>query len=226
MSDIKVLLVTEERLLLSALELALETFQGLRVVGAERDWPRALASLALHRPNVMVVDERTFGPCCSPHELKDFTTGHIDIKVIVLTSFVDLERDRAIATAGVAGILPLDVEVSALVHAIRSVFAGQWVLPGPLFRDLLSHGPNGTGPQLPSKDDEIDVADLSEREKAILTMISHGYKDAQIASSLCLAERTVQFYVNRICNKLNAKNRIHAVTKVLRKQVPLEESLL
>lgn len=225
MGDIRVLLVTEERLLLSALGLALETFEGLWVVGAERDWPRALASLELHRPNVMVIDERTLRACCSPQELRDFATKHIHIKLILLTAFMDPEYERAVAAAGVAGILPLDVEVSALVHAIRSVFAGQWVLPGPVFRGLLGHRSNGAGSQLPWEDAEMDVAELSEREKAILSMISHGYKDAQIASSLCLAERTVQFYVNRICNKLNAKNRIHAVTKVLRKQVPLEGPL-
>lgn len=59
--------------------------------------------------------------------------------------------------------------------------------------------------------------ELSSRESEIIILIASGFLDKEIAIKLKISTRTVQTYVTRICSKLEARNRTHAVTKVLLK---------
>ncbi|MEI8129569.1 MAG: helix-turn-helix transcriptional regulator [bacterium] len=58
---------------------------------------------------------------------------------------------------------------------------------------------------------------LSRRETEIIVLIASGLPDKEIAQSLKISIRTVQTNVTRICLKLGARNRPHAVTKVFLK---------
>ena len=59
--------------------------------------------------------------------------------------------------------------------------------------------------------------ELSSRESEILILIAQGFLDKEIAIELQISTRTVQTHVIRICSKLDARNRTHAVTKLLLK---------
>lgn len=56
--------------------------------------------------------------------------------------------------------------------------------------------------------------DLSIRETEIIALIANGFSDKEIAQKLSISPRTIQTHVTRICFKLNARNRTHAVTKL------------
>lgn len=57
--------------------------------------------------------------------------------------------------------------------------------------------------------------ELSVRETEIIVQIANGFSDKEIANKLNISPRTIQTYVVRICSKLNARNRPHAVTKLI-----------
>lgn len=61
--------------------------------------------------------------------------------------------------------------------------------------------------------------ELSVRETEIIVLIANGLSDKEIAKKLDISPRTIQTYVTRICSKLGAFNRPHAVAKVLVKSV-------
>lgn len=56
--------------------------------------------------------------------------------------------------------------------------------------------------------------ELSIRETEIIIHIAYGFSDKEIANKLNISPRTIQTYVIRICTKLNARNRAHAVAKL------------
>lgn len=56
---------------------------------------------------------------------------------------------------------------------------------------------------------------LSIRETEIIVQIALGFSDKEISNNLNISARTIQTYVVRICLKLNARNRAHAVAKLL-----------
>ena len=52
---------------------------------------------------------------------------------------------------------------------------------------------------------------LSERERAVLCLVAAGLTSKQIARELTITERTVQFHVTGLLNKLGAESRAQAV---------------
>jgi len=61
--------------------------------------------------------------------------------------------------------------------------------------------------------------ELSNRELEIIVLIAMGFLDKEIAQKLKISIRTVQTYVTRICTKLSARNRAHAVAKLFLKAI-------
>ena len=61
--------------------------------------------------------------------------------------------------------------------------------------------------------------ELSVRETQIIMQIANGFSDKEISTRLNISTRTIQTHVVRICLKLNARNRTHAVTKVFLKNL-------
>jgi DNA-binding NarL/FixJ family response regulator len=57
-----------------------------------------------------------------------------------------------------------------------------------------------------------DPDDLTERELQVLTLIAAGDSNAEIGAKLYLGKQTVMTYVKRLLDKLEARNRTHAVT--------------
>ncbi|HXV91964.1 MAG TPA: response regulator transcription factor [Pseudonocardia sp.] len=58
-------------------------------------------------------------------------------------------------------------------------------------------------------DDREDL--LTERDEAILALLSEGCSNVQIAERLCLAEKTVRNYISRLYSKLEVASRAEAI---------------
>jgi DNA-binding NarL/FixJ family response regulator len=58
---------------------------------------------------------------------------------------------------------------------------------------------------------------LSPREKEVLTWLKNGKTSWDISIILCISERTVNFHIKNIMQKLDAVSRIHAVAKAIEK---------
>lgn len=61
--------------------------------------------------------------------------------------------------------------------------------------------------------------ELSTRETQIIVQIANGFSDKEIANKLKISPRTIQTHVVRICLKLKARNRPHAVAKLFVKSI-------
>ena len=59
--------------------------------------------------------------------------------------------------------------------------------------------------------DDLEV--LSKRELEILSLISHGYSNKDIADKLFISTGTVKWHINNIFSKMDVKNRTQAVYK-------------
>ena len=57
---------------------------------------------------------------------------------------------------------------------------------------------------------------LTPREHNVLTLISQGCSNREVASTLYLSQQTVKNYVYSIMRKLGANNRVHAVILALK----------
>ena len=91
--------------------------------------------------------------------------------------------------------------VEELTRAIRTVHADGSYLESRVASTLLAEvrAPRRGGGR------------LSERERAVLRLVAAGLTSKQIARELSITERTVQFHVTGLLNKLGAESRAQAV---------------
>ena len=82
-------------------------------------------------------------------------------------------------------------------------------MPPDLLDHLLARASTVPPPGGPS-------SSLSERERAVLTLVAQGCDTAEIARQLCYSARTVVSVIHDITNRFRLRNRAHAVAYALR----------
>ncbi len=111
--------------------------------------------------------------------------------------------------AGASGYLGKAVEPEVLLDAIRSVAAGDSLLSPTATRALISRvlsQPNLAPARTPTA-----LADLTPREREILTLVASGLSNDHIADRLIISPATAKTHINRTMTKLNARDRAQLV---------------
>ncbi len=98
---------------------------------------------------------------------------------------------------GVFGILHPDADSKVLKKAVRAVNAGELWLDRKLIKDVLY--------TMTHVDKKID---LTKKEKEIVALICHGYRNKEIAQKLSITEQTVKSHCNRIFKKVGVSDRL------------------
>ena len=130
--------------------------------------------------------------------------------VLVLTMYDDDATVLTAMQAGARGYLLKGAEQEEIVGAIRAVAAGQAIFgPGIASRVL---GYFSTAPAEPAPGGE-PFPQLTERERAILTLLADGKRTAQIAAELFLSPKTVSNNLTSIFAKLEVTDRAAAIIR-------------
>jgi DNA-binding NarL/FixJ family response regulator len=130
-------------------------------------------------------------------------------RVLMLTTFDLDEYAFAALKAGASGFLLKDVPPDELLFAIRAVHSGDAVVAPSTTRRLIDQ----FAPMLPAgpQDEPPQLADLTDREREVLVLLSQGLSNCEIAASLFVSEATVKTHVGRVLAKLGLRDRVQAV---------------
>lgn len=133
----------------------------------------------------------------------------------------DNPNDRRVTQSfslGARGYLLRDASAQEMADAVRAAHSGTLVLnpqiAAHLF-DAVRATENERAEQETGANDLIEP--LSERELAVLRLMTRGMANKQIAAELFITEHTVKFHIRAILGKLGAANRTEAVTLGLQK---------
>lgn len=99
---------------------------------------------------------------------------------------------------GAAGFLPKTMAAGSLVNAVKFMAMGEKFAPV----DFMTK--EDTSPRHPFQDL------LSAREMEVLSGLTRGLANKEIAREIDLQEVTIKLHVKTLCRKLDAKNRTHA----------------
>ncbi len=203
MSDIRILLAEDQRLLRDGLRIILDLEPGLTVVGEAADGEEAVRHALELRPDIVLMDVQM--PRRSGVEATALIAAACPgPRVIVLTTFDYEDYVFDAVKAGAMGYLLKDVPATELIDTIRRVHAGEsFIQPRVASKLLLELGRRGRAPQ---------EEELTEREREVLDLLAAGASNRDIGARLYLAEGTVKNHVSNILGKLHAANRTHAVS--------------
>ncbi|MFE9301639.1 response regulator [Streptomyces sp. NPDC006856] len=180
----------------------------IEVVGQAVHGLDAIDKVAELAPDVVLMDIRMpeLGGIEATRRIT--SRGGSTVKVLVLTTFDLDEYVYEALRAGASGFLLKDASADELAHAVRVVAAGDALLSPNITKRLIVEFSRTAGaPRAPLKE---RVADLTERETEVLTLIAGGLSNAEIARQLIVAEQTVKTHVGRILVKLGLRDRTQA----------------
>jgi len=199
MNKLRLFIVEDQALLLSALSTLLGQEPDFEIVGTAENGEQAKKALAEISPHVVLSDIEM--PVMNGIALTEhISEQYPDCKTIILTTFARTGYLQRVLKAGAAGYLLKDKNTEHLVDAIRRVVAGETVVAPEL---AVSHW--------------VDQYPLTDRERQILVQIESGATTAEISKTIHLSEGTVRNYLSEAISKLNAKNRVDAA-RIARKQ--------
>jgi DNA-binding NarL/FixJ family response regulator len=204
---IEVLIVDDQALVRAGFRAILETQPDLDVVGEADDGVGAMERARALNPDVVLMDirmPRLDGIEATRRLCSDSDWGG---RIIVLTTYdADVNVWDALH-AGASGFMLKTTTAEGLVHAVRTVAAGQELLAPEvtrrLIRDFVSHPRPGSEPRR--------LRGLTEREADVLRLVAAGRSNTDIAAEMYLAESTVKTHINRLFAKLGVRDRVQAV---------------
>ena len=207
-SLIRIILVDDQELVRAGFRMVLDAQPDMQVVGEAADGLAAIDLARRLHADVMVLDARM--PRLDGVEATRRIRQAGDLpRVLMLTTFDLDEYAFAALKAGASGFLLKDVPPEELLFAIRSVHSGDSVVAPSTTRRLIDQ----FAALLPDGDQGIpaEVADLTEREREVLTLVAQGLSNAEIAQRLFVSEATVKTHVGRVLAKLSLRDRVQAV---------------
>ncbi|WP_455356843.1 response regulator [Streptomyces sp. SYSU K217416] len=204
---IRVLIVDDQMMVREGFSVLLNAMPDIEVVGEAVDGREAIAQVAALRPDVVLMDIRM--PELNGLEAtREIVAAHADSKVLVLTTFDLDEYVYQALRAGASGFLLKDASARQLADGVRVVAAGEALLaPSVTKRLIVEFSKLSDAPRPPA---QAQLGDLTERETEVLVRIAQGLSNAEIASSLVIAESTIKTHVSRILVKLGLRDRTQA----------------
>ncbi len=194
---IKVVLAEDQNMLLGALGSLLDMEDDIEVAGKAADGEEALKLVEELNPDICLMDIEM--PVMTGLEAAEHLMDH-DCKVIILTTFLRPGYFERAKKANVSGYLLKDSPSETLAQSIRQIMKGKRIY----------------SPELIEVAFELDNP-LTKREQEIVQHLADGEPTKKIAEKLNLSNGTVRNYVSIVLDKLDAKNRIEAISKAIDK---------
>jgi two-component system, NarL family, response regulator LiaR len=201
---IKVILVDDHKIVRQGVRAYLHTLADIEVVAEADSGAAAVAAVAQHQPDVVLMDLEMPGEVDGIAATRQIRKQRPETQVIVVTSHHQDEYIFPAVRAGAISYLLKDVEPDELADAIRKAARGEAVLDARVAARILLELQG-------LRQDEVNpFTELSEREFDVLRLIAAGKSNLEIAEALVIGESTVKTHIHNVLKKLHLDDRTQA----------------
>jgi DNA-binding NarL/FixJ family response regulator len=198
MPKIRVVLADDHAILREGMRALLGYYDDIQVVGEAQDGSEAVARVGELEPDIVVMDIAMPG-MNGIEATRAIRAKYPATQVLVLTQHESREYVLTLLEAGASGYILKRAIAADLIAALRTVAAGQVFLHPPVATTLV-RGMLG------------QVESLTPRESEVLHLIVSGQTNTQIAKTLCLSVKTVEWHRTNMMSKLS----VHSVGELMR----------
>jgi two-component system response regulator DevR len=204
---IKVLIVGQLLTVEEALQRALATVAGVRVIGVGRDLAEAERLVLDLQPDVILAcgsaDSGT-----GARLVEQMLARNPDARVVVLAPDADDQSLHNFVTAGAFGLVNLQLDgFDTLVSALHRAAAGEFLLSADTLRRIIQYQRTEVLRQRQRAD---VIRRLTERELEVLALVGSGLDNRKIAEKLYVSVTTVRSHVQHVLAKLDLHSRLQA----------------
>ena len=219
-SKIKVLVAEDQELVRKSLEIILGNQETIELIGAVSNGQEVIRFIRGSLPDIIIMDIRMpkmDGVTCT-RIIKD---QYPQVKIIILTTFDDDEYIFKALRDGASGYLLKGISVDELITAIHKVYKGSAMMNEDIASKVVNLFADIAKSKLYIEVNELGKKDINTTEKKIITLVSQGLSNKEIAGELSLSEGTVRNYLSNILEKLNLRDRTQLAIWAIQSSVQL-----
>lgn len=216
----RILVADDHTLFRRGLSLLLsKLYPGIEVVEA-KDFDEGAARLKEGGPFDLVLLDLAMPGMEGLRGLERLRADYPDEPIVMLSAYADSTDVLRAIDLGARGYILKASSEDVLKNALSLVLSGEIYMPAGVFAagrlSSLVQGPGQTGKEA--------LANLTERQRQVLSLMAEGLSNKEIAKSLGMLESTAKTHVKVILKKLGAANRTQAVRKAADLGWPLGRS--
>lgn len=198
-NPVDVLLVDSRRLVRQSIQRLLSDSDYLAVTGEASSCDEAIRLARTCQPHIVILN--LAGASVDVLDgARKLGRQFPDIRVLVLADEADIIIQERLLQAGVAGCVSSSCSLEELIAAIDAVLEGERYLSDVLAQKLAER-------RLPGQSGS-PFDQLTHREMQILLLVVEGKNTRTIARELCLTQKTVNGYRNRLLEKLGVDTEV------------------
>ncbi|QWK12179.1 MAG: response regulator transcription factor [Thermoflexus hugenholtzii] len=206
----RILIVDDHAIVRAGIRALLQLYPDFEVVGEAADGHEAILQTRRLQPDIVLMDIGMPG-MDGLAATREIVRVAPRTRVLILSQHENREYVMPALRAGASGYVLKRAPDETLIRAIRAVYAGETYMD-PRLTDLLVEEVrrSGEGPTDP-------LETLSEREREILVLLAQGKSYQEIAQTLFISVKTVDFHRANLMRKLGLKNRAELVQFAMRR---------
>lgn len=210
MEIIKVILADDHGVVRSGIKSLLETENDIEVIAEASNGQEAITKVKSLHPDLIIIDVRM--PIMNGIEAtKKIREEEPETKVLVLSMHDDEEYVLQALECGASGYLLKDSSKEEFLKAVKTIHNGELYFSGELSGVLVGgYRKKAT----PAVTEAAEIYDLTKREKQILSMLTQGINNKDIADKLDKSVRTIETHRFNIMKKLKVNNVVELLKKV------------
>lgn len=210
-----VLIVDDHPLFREGLKQVLQGLADGTEVIAEGDASRALDLTATRTDLELVLIDLSMPGMDGFTALARFAREAPGLPVVVVSANEDAAEVRRALALGAVGYIPKSTPPNQLLDALRLVLGGGMYVP-PLLLRAAQPRASAQVARDPATGEEAADQSLTDRQLAVLALLSQGKSNKLIARELELAEKTVKAHVTAVFRALGVVNRTQAALEARR----------
>lgn len=205
MSKISLIIVDDHKIFRDGLKLLLSRFPNVELIGEASDGAEFLDLLKEKKPDIVFMDINM--PKINGLEATKLALQRYpDLKIIILTTFLEEEYIEQMITAGVEGYMLKNSELDEFDKAINRVFYGGNYFSEEIVGMILSNIK-----RLRTQKKISNKHNFTPRETEILRLICKGLSNEQIAESTFVSIKTIEKHKSILFQKTNTQNTVNLV---------------
>jgi two-component system response regulator NreC len=215
--SLSVLLAEDHPVVREGLRAMLEAEGDFQVVGQTGNSSDVGGMVEELHPDVLVLDLIMPG-IGGLNALRELARRRLPTRVVVLSMYANEAYVLEALQNGAGAYVLKQSEAAELVRGIREVAKGRRYLSPPLSqRAVEAYAKRAKGTIA------TEEADLTAREKEVLTLVGQGFTSAQIGERLFISVRTVESHRSNLTKKLGLHSQAEMVRTALRRELtPLD----
>lgn len=208
MTKIRILLADDHALFREGISVVLNAQPDMEVIGEASDGLEAVVLARNLHPDVVLMDI-TMPGTDGIEATRMIKQEQPDVKIVMLTVNDEDGKLFDAIRYGAQGYLLKTIRARELIDMLHAAYQGEAAITPALALRMMDEFRRLTA-ILPAAEEDASIAQLTPREREVLSLLARGLSDREIAQQLTVSLYTVKSHVRSVLQKLHVASRREA----------------